>query len=141
VANKLRLLRLSQPVRELLRQHDMTERHARALLRLVSEEDQLRATNQAAIRGLNVRQTEALVEEMLEQHRQRAEPHRRVISLMRDHRVYINAIRNIIKQMKASGITADYTLRDMGDRIEMRVVMPRSRVSESLPPQDRADAL
>ncbi|MCL2811267.1 MAG: hypothetical protein FWD25_05180, partial [Clostridia bacterium] len=53
--------------------------------------------------------------------------HRKVIALMRDHRLYINAIRNIIQQMKASGITADYTLQDMGDHIEMKVIMPRKR--------------
>ncbi len=127
VANKLRLLRLEQPVRELLRLHEMTERHARALLRLPEGEERLKAVQQAAARGLNVQQTEALIAQILEKLRKQQEgaPRRKVISLMRDHRLYINAIRDIIQQMKASGITAEYTLQDMGDRIEMRVTMPR----------------
>jgi ParB family chromosome partitioning protein len=125
VANKLRLLRLNPAVRAVQRGHGQTERHARALLRLPDEQDRLRVAEQAAAKSLSVQQTEALVALTLEKLRQRDQPHRRVISLMRDHRVYINAIRDIIQQMKASGITADYSLQDLGDRIEMRVVMPR----------------
>jgi len=127
VANKLRLLRLGQPVRELLRRHQLTERHARSLLRLHEEGDRLKAVAQAVARGLNVQQTEALVAQMLEKQRREPATPRKVISLMRDHRLYINAIRNIIQQMKASGITAEYSLQDMGDRIEMKVIMPRKR--------------
>jgi len=127
VANKLRLLRLNQPVRDMLRRHELTERHARALLRLPDDADRLKAVTQAVARGLNVQQTEALVAQMLEKQSRKPAAHRKIISLMRDHRVYINAIRNIIQQMKASGITADYTLQDMGDHIEMKVVMPRKR--------------
>lgn len=127
VANKLRLLRLGRPVRDLLRRHDLTERHARSLLRLSDDADRLKAATQVVARGLNVRQTEALIAQILEnQHRQPAVK-RKVISLMRDHRLYINAIRNIIQQMKESGITAEYSLQDMGDHIEMRVIMPRKR--------------
>ena len=127
VANKLRLLRLSQPVRDMLRRHELTERHARALLRLSEDADRLKAVAQAVARGLNVQQTEALIAQMLEKQTQNPPVRRKVISLMRDHRVYINAIRNIIQQMKASGISADYSLQDMGDRIEMRVIMPRKQ--------------
>ena len=127
VANKLRLLRLNQPVRDALRRHQLTERHARSLLRLPDDADRLKAVTQAGARGLNVQQTEALVAQMLEKQRRQPPAPRKVISLMRDHRLYINAIRNIIQQMKASGITAEYSLQDMGDRIEMRVVMPRKR--------------
>lgn len=126
IANKLRLLRLDAPVRDVLRRNEMTERHARALLKLEEPGDRLKAATQAASRGLNVKQTEELINHMIERMRVEA-PHRKVISLMRDHRLYINAIRNIIQQMKASGITADYTLQDMGDCIEMRVIMPRKR--------------
>ncbi len=125
VANKLRLLRLGQAVRDLLRSQELTERHARALLRLPEDADRLKILAQITARGLNVQQTDALVAQTLEKQRQQAAPPRKVISLMRDHRVYINAIRNIIQQMKSSGITADYTLQDMGDHIEMRVIMPR----------------
>jgi len=127
VANKLRLLRLSQPARELLRRHELTERHARAMLRLPDDADRLKAIAQAAARGLNVRQTEALVAQTLEKQSRKPAVKRKVISLMRDHRLYINAIRNIIQQMKASGITADYSLQDMGDHIEIKVIMPRKR--------------
>ncbi|MFQ6977058.1 MAG: ParB/RepB/Spo0J family partition protein [Oscillibacter sp.] len=65
-ANKLRLLRRMSPdcVR-LLREHDLSERHARALLRLTDEEDRLKALQVIAARGYNVAQSEAHIEELL----------------------------------------------------------------------------
>ena len=51
-----------------------------------------------------------------------------MIPLVRDHRLYLNAIRGIVSQMKASGVQADCTLRDLGDRVEMQVTVPRRRL-------------
>ena len=57
VANKLRLLRLSEPVRQALRQSGLTERHARALLRLPDEEARLSALAEIVRRQMNVART------------------------------------------------------------------------------------
>lgn len=65
IANKLRLLRLSPDCVRLLREHDLSERHARALLRLTDEEDRLKALQVIAARGYNVAQSEAYIEELL----------------------------------------------------------------------------
>lgn len=62
VANKLRLLRLTESVRQLLRESGLTERHARALLRLTDEEDQRRVIRAAVEGGWNVARTEEYVE-------------------------------------------------------------------------------
>ena len=59
VANKLRLLKLSPEVIALVREHGLTERHARALLRIAGPDAQYRAAQEIARRGLNVEQTEA----------------------------------------------------------------------------------
>ena len=58
VANKLRLLRLSPACQALLLETGLTERHARALLRLEDQEERLAAARRAAARKLNVAQTE-----------------------------------------------------------------------------------
>ncbi len=130
VANKLRLLRLSDAVRTELRAHALTERHARALLKLSDEQDRLAVARQAAERELNVRQTEALVAQVLERQQVVEAPHtgRKVITLMRDHRLYLNAFRDIVQQMQRAGIHAEYTVQDRGEVLELRVVLPRSHV-------------
>lgn len=65
VANKLRLLRLSQQNMELIRCNNLTERHARALLRLNDEADRINVTNYIIEHELNVSRTEEYIDEFL----------------------------------------------------------------------------
>ena len=67
VANKLRLLRLSDKCAALLRQYNLTERHARAVLRLEGEDRQLSALQKMGEEQMNVAAAEAYVEELLHQ--------------------------------------------------------------------------
>ena len=62
VANKLRLLALSPYVEKLIKRHGISERHARALLRLDNEEDILEVLEKVVTRELTVRECEALVD-------------------------------------------------------------------------------
>ncbi|MBC7224029.1 MAG: ParB/RepB/Spo0J family partition protein [Anaerolineae bacterium] len=66
VANTVRLLRLPQAVKEALAAGEITEGHARALLALPEERMQRQALEAIRKRGLNVRQTEALVRRLLQ---------------------------------------------------------------------------
>ena len=89
VANKLRLLRLPGTVVELLQQGDLSERHARALLRLADEEEQLAAAKTIIARGLNVAQTEEYIESLLRKI-QVTPPHRRPTFILKDVRLFLN---------------------------------------------------
>lgn len=62
VANKLRLLSFSPYLEKLIIKHGISERHARALLRLDSEEDRLEVLEKIIARDLTVRECEALVD-------------------------------------------------------------------------------
>lgn len=62
VANKLRLLKLDESMRERIIKADLSERHARAILRLKSDEDRSRALDKICERGLSVAESEALVD-------------------------------------------------------------------------------
>ncbi len=62
VANKLRLLTLSPYMEKLIKKHRVSERHARALLRLESEDDRLEILEKVIARDLTVRECEALVD-------------------------------------------------------------------------------
>ena len=65
VANKLRVLKLSPMVQKLLVENNLTERHARALLKLPNEEYQLMALEKVIKQELNVKRTEQIIEQML----------------------------------------------------------------------------
>ena len=61
IANKLRLLKLPDSVKEKLLAHDLTERHARALLKLPDEEAQIKILQEVCNLGYTVKQTEIIV--------------------------------------------------------------------------------
>lgn len=65
VANSVRLLDLMPEVKDLLGQGRLSEGHARALLGLRDPQAQVQAAHLVVERGLNVRQTEALVKQLL----------------------------------------------------------------------------
>ncbi len=68
VANTVRLLNLPQEIKNNLAAGKISEGHARALLSLKSQEEQLQALHAILSRGLNVRQTEALVKQFSDSH-------------------------------------------------------------------------
>ena len=127
IANKLRLLRLDPSLRALIFEENLSERHARALLRLPDGPGRMRIARQAASGNLTVRETEGLVERALSRLPVPPPPPRRLISLVRDHRLYMNAIKGIVTQMQETGIPAEYNVVEFGDTIEVRIVLPKRR--------------
>ena len=67
IANKLRLLRLTADEREVIMKYNLTERHARALLRLAAPAERLAVLEKVVKQNLNVERTEAAVEEVIGQ--------------------------------------------------------------------------
>jgi ParB family chromosome partitioning protein len=121
VANKLRLLRLSEEERRALLEAGMTERHARTLLRLDG-----RAMRQVAlermIKGkMTVAQSERLVEDLLagRVRRRPAKP------LVRDVRVFFNTVNHALDIMRRGGIPAESQRREEEEYIEYIVRIPR----------------
>lgn len=105
IANKIRLLRLPPEVRRRIRVDKVTERHARALLSLKSEEEQLEVLQTVIEKELTVRETENLVRRYL-QNEQATAP-RDIESLKPDlkgPRSYINSIKEIVYKARENGI-------------------------------------
>jgi len=118
IANKIRILRLEPSVKKILREHDLTERHARALLRLSSEEDRLKALEKVCKSGLNVKQTEAYIDEMLEPKDEKDLKNPQPKRIFKDLRVFSNTIHRAVDLMKQSGIKANCERVDNVDYIE-----------------------
>lgn len=126
VANKLRLLRLPQPVLEQLRDGGASERHARALLPLNSSELQIRAAQAILEQHLTVAQTEALVKELLECSPQQPVRKPRRIFLVKDVRLFLNTITHSMAMMRSAGVNAQYQREDRDNEILLTIHIPRS---------------
>ncbi|ADU28284.1 ParB/RepB/Spo0J family partition protein [Ethanoligenens harbinense] len=124
IANKLRLLQLTPEVRDIIMEKGLTERHARALLRLPPSLQA--AALQRILNGkLNVAETDRLVEEMLNP--PHPHPAGRSMPLIKDVRLFFNTMSNAVKIMKRSGIDAETTQRECGDYIEYVVRIPKGK--------------
>ncbi len=124
VANKLRLLRLPEEIRRLVRENGLSERHARALLRLTDPEDQ-RRTAEAVVKGdWNVARTEAYVEELL--HRNgTTEPRRRTTYVIKDVRLFLNSVDRGVRLMRQAGVGAEWSREDSEGGMVVTIRIPR----------------
>ena len=137
IANKLRILRLSSSIKELLIRENLTERHARALLKLPDDELRIKAVRQVVTKKMNVRDTEAVIDEFLEElqdKKQRAgrkkeaqdgKRQTRVFKRTKDIRIFINTIRNAVNLLKGYGLEVQYFQVDKEDQVEITVMIPK----------------
>ncbi len=124
VANKLRLLRLPEDVRALLRENGLTERHARALLRLQDPEVQRRAAGDMVRRGMNVAQAEAYVEKIL-QSDQVTPPRGRSTYIIKDVRLFLNSVNRGLHLMRQAGVDAGWNRQDTDREILLTIRIPK----------------
>ncbi len=124
VANKLRLLRLSEKCVALLREYQLTERHARTLLRLTEEEERLAALRHIGEHHLNVAQTEEYVETLL-QAKQTTPPPRRPGYVIKDVRLFLNSIRRSVQIMQQAGVNAKVDREETEESITVTVHIPK----------------
>ena len=138
VANKLRLLRLVPAVRDVLLKGNLSERHARALLKAPDEETQLAVARAAVEQELTVRQTEELVDQSMAAKPPTpafvpVEPHDgnngiwrqgRSIARFYDPRLFLNTMKNAVAELKQEGMDAEYAEERTGDTIVVTVRIP-----------------
>jgi len=124
VANKLRLLRLSPACREILSEGGLTERHARAILRLEDDEERLRAIRAVIRKGMNVAQAEQYIEKRLEDLESTPPAGRRTF-IVKDVRLFLNSLDRGLKLIRDAGIDADCGRVDTEDDILLTIRIPK----------------
>ncbi|MGL4362771.1 MAG: nucleoid occlusion protein [Cellulosilyticaceae bacterium] len=131
VANKLRLLKLPTAVKKIVMENSLTERHARALLKLPSEEFQLDALETIIKHELNVKKTEQLIEQILvnltTDNKEEKKPNIKFKPFVRDIRLFTNTITQAVDIIKQSGIDAKYTMMQEDDGYEIRIKIPMDK--------------
>ncbi len=123
IANKLRLLKLSPDERELIVRFNLTERHARALLRLGNPTDRLNVLEKVVKNNLNVERTERLIDDYIGKERVRASYKTRS-KVFQNVKIFVNTINKAVATMQAAGISADSKKIQNEDYIEYRVRIP-----------------
>jgi ParB family chromosome partitioning protein len=125
IANKLRLLKLGDEVRNICISNNLTERHARALLSLPNEELQLKVINKVIKQGLNVKNTEDLInKELLKLAGESLskEGKKRITGVF-SAKIYVNSIKQVFDKFK---IPAEYKSKDCGEYVQITVNIPKN---------------
>ena len=119
LANRLRLLKLPDAVRAVLRVSPLSERHARALLAVRDADQQLQLVKAVVDQRMSVKQLEARIALL-----NRTPPVQQHISrTVRDNRIFINAVLDTVKQLNRAGVRAMGRVEERGDVIDIIVTI------------------
>jgi len=127
IANKIRLLKLSDDIRVKLLKNGLTERHARALLRLDSEEAQLKMIHEISERGLTVSQAEKRIDRIQETRGER-KTKGRTKPIIRDMRIVLNTIREAVSVMHNAGLYPEVDETVEQDFIEVTIRLTKEMI-------------
>ena len=123
ISNKIRLLTLPEDILELLTVHGLTERHARALLRIEEENNRRKIIDRIVKNNLNVKQTEKLIEEFLEGQAEQKRKKQKVNYI--SYKIYVNTIRKAFSQIKEIENDAVFSQEDKGEYLEVKITIPK----------------
>ena len=127
IANKLRILKLDEEIRKALIEHNLTERHGRALLKLPTVDLQKEVLNKVIKDGLNVKNTEELIDRELLKltiNNENEEDNKNKIKSIFSPRVYMNTIKQVFDKY---GISANYRSKELEDSIQVTVTIPKNK--------------
>ena len=129
IANRLRLLSLPDEIKQGLIDRMITERHARALIKLKEADLQLKFFQKIIEQQLNVRETDEMIKQFLEkgQAEKKQRPKRKFIS--KDIRIATNTIRRSLKMIQDSGIKVETEEEDFEDYYQITIKVPKKQTS------------
>ena len=135
VANKLRILRLPPALLQKLRDAGYTERHARALLRLETPEEQWKALEAILAGDLTVAKTEEYVEDLLrggaEGERQKKKKRKAPVVVLKDVRIFLNTVTRGLSMMNRRGVRAVCERTDTDSELVLTIRIPRREAASS----------
>lgn len=125
IANKIRLLHLPQPIQEALMLRVISERHARALLSLKNEEQQLKLLQEITEKQLNVKQTEDRIRIILDGKKVKQKPARK--SFSKDMRLAINTVRQSLDMIEKNGLYIEANEEEFEEYYQFVIKIPKNK--------------
>jgi len=127
IANKLRILKLPNEIKSSLIENNLTERHARAFLKLPNEELMLQVLDKVIKNELTVKKTEKLIKDILEDlnNNGKEQDKKQNIKGAMSIRIYLNTLKQAFDAITNTGIEAKYNEIDKGDYMEVVVKIPK----------------
>lgn len=126
VSNKLRILKLSPELLFMIRDTGLTERHARALLKLEEERDRLEVFDQIIKSNLNVANTEEYIEKFLQKKEHKENPAPKPLYILKDVRLFMNTLTRGMSMMQQSGIDAKCGRNETEQEIILTIKIPKT---------------
>lgn len=123
ISNKLRLLKIPEEIRIIISKEGLTERHARALLKLESASQMQRAVSIIAEKRLNVAESEKLIDQISAGSSKKRQP---ATKLFKDVRIFVNTLNHAVETMRRAGIEADSAKSETEEYIEYIVRIPKN---------------
>ena len=139
IANKVRLLKLPPMVKKILCDNKLSERHARALLRMPDEQLQLKALKMICDKHCSVKEAEDIIDKLVEKYNEELMEHGYLVPVqpkkikkggsvkfvVKDIKIFVNTIKETISMLKKSGVEAKAAQFDRGDYFEFVVRIPK----------------
>lgn len=131
LSNKLRLLKLSFEEQDWILGAGLSERHARALLRIEDPRTRREILSKIVAEGLSAKDTENEVAKLIYEEEQLKKPHRESRYVIKDVRIFVNTITKAVDTMRLSGINAESEKHETDEFIEYRVKIPKAAAIRS----------
>lgn len=127
IANKMRLLKLTEAERQKITEAALSGRHARTLIRVQDEAKRMEVLDEIIAKGLNVSQTDKLVDKVLQgaEHTEEPDKHQRKTAIWKDYRIFLNTVQKAVSTMQQSGIAAVADHKETDTYYEMTVRIPK----------------
>lgn len=136
IANRIRLLKLPQEIREIISREMLSERHSRALLRLESSEQQFEVVERIIQEGLSVKQTEELVEALLasgqagRRKKKKDKGSGKQKLVIKDLRIFSNSVRQLTRTLESSGLAVSLDEQEDEDVYQVVITVRKGQGSE-----------
>ncbi len=127
IANKLRLLKLPPMVKKIIGDNNLTERHARALLRIPDEQLQLKVLKVVCENNMNVAQTDALIDRTIERISSPGKPKEGKIKGVVQLRMFLNTVNKAVDVIKKAGVHVETSKKEKESFIEYVIKIPKDR--------------
>jgi len=125
ISNKLRILTLPKDIQGKLIEAKLTERHARALLKVEDENLRSKILNRVIEHQLNVKQTEKLIEDVLVKEAVEKKKKNKINYI--SYKIYRNTIHKAFAQVKEMESEAKFYEDDKGEYVELKIVIPKNK--------------